>query len=126
MKTVNILNIVWTSICFTFTEYKTRKLILLQTLIQPLIYAITALMLFKGSVQQQDVFFTSIGAVTMGVWATTLFGASRSIEFERRQGLLEYLMTTSSALKWVILGKCIANSLIGLVSFIFIIPISKL
>lgn len=118
--------VVWFVTLHSLGEYRTRKWQLLQILLQPLLFAVTALLLFRGSSKEGEVIYTLIGSGIMGMWATTLTGAGSSIEFERRQGLLEYLMTTSSSLQWIILGKSVAHSLIGLITYLFLFPLQFL
>lgn len=106
----------------TFLDFRTRKWVLLQLLMTPLLFACSAVLLFRGEDSSQQLVFLLVGAGVMGMWTTTLSGAADSIEFERRQGLLEYLLTTAASMHWVILGKSLANAWIGLVTYLLLIP----
>lgn len=104
-------------------EYLNNKWLIVQILMIPISYILGAFLLYRGSIEKTDLIFIIFGSGIMGIWTTTLMGAGISIEYERRQGLLEYIITTPSSMSWIVLGKTIINALIGTLIYIFIVPI---
>jgi ABC-2 type transport system permease protein len=79
-------------------------------LVQPVIFASMAVVLFQRTGGQQFVLFGIIGSGLIGLWNTNIWSSGWIIETERWEGTLELLMATPALWEDVLIGKSLANA----------------
>lgn len=92
--------------------------------ITPFAFAVVASFLYKDTSQETFLLFVVLGAGAMGMWDSSLGGASYSMVWERRWGTIVYNFTTPSSQLWIAAGKSLINTLIGLLTVVEIIIIT--
>lgn len=91
---------------------------ILTSVLQPVIFASIAYLLFRSGARPGSLLYVAIGAGMMGIWSSTLFGSGGAIQWQRWQGTLEYCIAVPPAFIWVILPLTVATATIGLYSLI--------
>ncbi len=79
-------------------------------LVQPVIFASMAVILFQRTGAQQFVLFGVIGSGLIGLWNTNIWSSGWIIEAERWEGTLELLLATPARWEDVLIGKSLANA----------------
>lgn len=93
-------------------------------IIAPFILTLCALMLFRD-VTGPVVLYAVLGGGMLGMWGSTLYSSGWSIESDRWLGTIESVLATPSPLIWIVAGRTIWNSLIGIVYAFFIFFIAE-
>lgn len=91
--------------------------IIFTIVIQPLLIAILALWILRGTGENYAI-FVIVGSGMSGLWSSLLFVSGNSITSERWTGTLEGLVATPTPLQVVVFGKSMANVTQSLLSMI--------
>lgn len=75
------------------------------------------LLIIRESGRTELVPFAVVGPVLIGLWATSLFIAGEVITSDRGSGVFEALVATPAPLPVLVLGRVMASTLLGLVTF---------
>ncbi len=97
---------------------------LIPNIIAPFILTLVALLLFKDSTGGNFVLYAVLGGGMMGMWGNTLYASGFSITWDRWWGTMEAILATPSSLIWIIAGRALWNSLIGILNGVFILIIA--
>jgi ABC-2 type transport system permease protein len=89
---------------------------ILTSVVQPVIFASIAYLMFTAGARPGSLLYVAIGAGMMGIWSSTLFGSGGAIQWQRWQGTLEYAIAVPPAFIWVLLPLTVATATIGLYS----------
>ncbi|MBT3313212.1 MAG: ABC transporter permease [Anaerolineae bacterium] len=89
--------------------------ILFAILVQPMLIAILALFMLRGSGENYAMFVV-VGSGLTGLWSSLLFISGNSINGERWQGTLESLVAAPIPFEVIIFGKNLANVVQSLLS----------
>jgi ABC-2 type transport system permease protein len=89
---------------------------ILTSIVQPVIFASIAYLMFTAGARAGSLLYVAIGAGMMGIWSSTLFGSGGAIQWQRWQGTLEYAIASPPAFIWVLLPLTVATATIGLYS----------
>lgn len=96
---------------------------LIPNIIAPFILTLVALMLFR-STSGNVVLYAILGGGMMGMWGNTLYASGFSIQSERWWGTLESVLATPTPMIWIIAGRAVWNSMIGIINGLFILVIA--
>ena len=113
MKLVRLLYAGW---AFHLKSLTLSSFFILTSVLQPVIFASIAYLMFRAGARPGSLLYVAIGAGMMGIWSSTLFGSGGAIQWQRWQGTLEYCIAVPPAFIWVILPLTIATATIGLYS----------
>lgn len=83
--------------------------------LQPVIFATVGYVLFQGSEEENFLLYVVLGVGMIGIWSTSLFASGLTIEIERFIGTLEVLFGAPAPFEFVILGKGLASSSLGVI-----------
>jgi ABC-2 type transport system permease protein len=101
---------------FTAKLLMRSRFSLIAAVLQPIVYAsITGFMLEAGA-RERLTTGTMLGAAVMGSWTSVLFLAGGTLNWERRQGTLPFLVAAPVPLLAVAAGSCTAAALLSLYS----------
>ncbi len=118
MKFKNIL-IYWRTILrvaeVTLRHQWNDSFILFAILVQPMIIAILALFMLRGTGENYAMFVV-VGSGLTGLWSSLLFISGNSINGERWQGTLEALVAAPTPFDVIVFGKNLANVVQSLIS----------
>ena len=64
-----------------------------------------------------------LGGGLMGVWGTTVYGSANSIGFDRWNGTMEATLAAPSPLIWIVLGRVLWNTFIGVINGFIVLGI---
>ncbi|MGK4585443.1 ABC transporter permease [Kitasatospora sp. HPMI-4] len=96
----------------------TARLQLMTALVQPVLFATIAFLLFRHAPGRESPTQIAIGAGLLGMWASTLFGSGAAISRHRFMGLLEGMVAAPMPLPVVILPVTLASAVLGLYSML--------
>jgi ABC-2 type transport system permease protein len=89
---------------------------ILTSVIQPVIFASVAYLMFQAGARPGTLLYVALGAGMMGIWSSTLFGSGGAIQWQRWQGTLESCIAAPPPLILIIVPLTIATATIGLYS----------
>jgi len=98
---------------------------IIPNIIAPFVLTLVALLLFKN-VDGPVVLYAVLGGGMMGMWGNTLYSSGWSIEFDRWNGTLESVFAAPSPLIWIIAGRALWNSLIGIINGFLVFVIAEI
>jgi ABC-2 type transport system permease protein len=113
MRLARLLYVGW---AFHLKSLTLSWFFILTSVLQPVIFASIAYLMFRSGARPGSLLYVAIGAGMMGIWSSTLFGSGGAIQWQRWQGTLEYCIAVPPAFIWVILPLTIATATIGLYS----------
>lgn len=87
-------------------------------IVQPIVMATIAYMLYRRSSEENFVAFVILGAGIAGMWSSIAFSSAGDINRERFYGTLKSILGTPSPLIVVMLGKILANGLLSILSLV--------
>jgi ABC-2 type transport system permease protein len=99
-------------------QITTGRLYALTAVLQPVLFATIAFLMFRDAPQQQSPTSVALGAGLLGMWAATLFGSSAAIARQRSMGTLEGLVASPMPLILVILPITVASASLGIYSLL--------
>jgi len=121
MKFKNII-LYWRTILrvaeITLRHQWNDSFILFAILVQPMIIAVLALFMLRGTGENYAMFVV-VGSGLTGLWSSLLFISGNSINGERWQGTLESLVAAPIPFEVIIFGKNLANVIQSLLSMTF-------
>lgn len=85
------------------------------SIIAPFIFTTVSLFMFRHT-GGDLLLYAVLGGGVLGMWGNTIQSSSWSIGYDRMNGTLEAIMVTPAPLASVVLGRCLWNSLIGLLN----------
>jgi ABC-2 type transport system permease protein len=94
------------------------RVVVLAAVIQPILFASLAGLLFNSGGHKNATLSWSIGASVMGLWSSVLFFGGGILTRERRQRTLEMLVATPAPLVLVVIGACLATAMLALYSLL--------
>jgi ABC-2 type transport system permease protein len=110
------------------TIYNTFKLQLKQSfarptykyclIIQPILYTVITYMMFKNSGQTNFVSYVILGTGILTLWTCVCFSSAGDIERERFMGTLLVIYCTPTNFKIIVVGKILANTILGMIPFV--------
>ncbi len=83
-------------------------------IVQPLIYTFIFYMMYKDSSYANYANYIILGSGLTSLWSSICFSSAGDIERERYMGTLENLVSSPSKFTTIVLGKVLANTLLGL------------
>jgi len=117
------LRAVWTAFRHQALHFFADPQWLIPNIIAPFILTLVALMLFRSS-SGNVVLYAILGGGMMGMWGNTLYASGFSIQSERWWGTLESVLAVPTPMIWIIAGRAIWNSMIGILNGFFILVIA--
>lgn len=101
---------------------------IIPSIIAPFIFTMVALFFYAkaGSAGSEALLAAVLGGGLMGVWGTTVYGSANSIGFDRWNGTLESTLVSPSPLIWIILGRVLWNTFIGVVNGFIVLAVGML
>lgn len=113
---MRLARLLYTGWVFHLKSLTLSGFFILTSVLQPVIFASIAYLMFRAGARPGSLLYVAIGAGMMGIWSSTLFGSGGAIQWQRWQGTLEYCIAVPPAFIWVILPLTIATATIGLYS----------
>lgn len=101
---------------------------IIPSIIAPFIFTMVALFFYAGAgnIGSDALLSAVLGGGLMGVWGTTVYGSANSIGFDRWNGTLESTLVAPSPLIWIVLGRVLWNTFIGVVNGMIVLVIGML
>jgi ABC-2 type transport system permease protein len=103
------------SMILQIKRQKANKFFWFIVTLQPIIFATIGFILFQGSEEENFLLYVVLGVGMIGIWSMSLFSSGLAIEIERLLGTLEMLFGAPAPLEFVILGKGLASSCLGVI-----------
>ncbi len=94
------------------------------SIIAPFIFTTVTLFLFSHT-GGDLLLYAVLGGGVLGMWGNTIQSSSWSIGFDRMNGTLEAIMVTPAPLASVVLGRCLWNSLLGLINALAVFIVAQ-
>jgi ABC-2 type transport system permease protein len=113
---MNVPRLLWIGWRFYVKNLTLSGFFILTSVIQPIIFASVAYLMFRAGARPGTLLYVALGAGMMGIWSSTLFGSGGAIQWQRWQGTLEYSIAVPPPLIVVIVPLTIATATIGLYS----------
>ena len=113
---MNIPRLLWVGWRFYVKNLTLSGFFILTSVIQPIIFASVAYLMFRAGAREGTLLYVALGAGMMGIWSSTLFASGGAIQWQRWQGTLEYSIAVPPPLILVIVPLTIATATIGLYS----------
>jgi ABC-2 type transport system permease protein len=113
---MNVPRLLWIGWRFYVKNLTLSGFFILTSVIQPIIFASVAYLMFRAGARPGTLLYVALGAGMMGIWSSTLFGSGGAIQWQRWQGTLEYSIAVPPPLIIVIVPLTIATATIGLYS----------
>lgn len=110
------LRLLWVGWRFYVKNLTLSGFFILTSVIQPIIFASVAYLMFRAGAREGTLLYVALGAGMMGIWSSTLFGSGGAIQWQRWQGTLEYCIAVPPPLIVIIVPLTIATATIGLYS----------
>jgi ABC-2 type transport system permease protein len=114
--TWRVLRLVWAGWKFHVKTLTLSGFFLLTSIVQPIIFATIAFLMFRAGGGNTTLLYVALGAGMMGIWSSTLFGSGGAIQWQRWQGTLEYLIASPPSFVLILVPLTLATSTIGLYS----------
>ncbi len=101
---------------------------LIPSIIAPFIFTMVALFFYSGASNAGgDALLSAVlGGGLMGVWGTTVYGSANSIGFDRWNGTMESTLAAPAPLIWIVLGRVLWNTFIGVINGLIVLAIGLL
>ncbi len=98
---------------------------IIPSIIAPFIFTMVALFFYVGqsNVGPEALLSAVLGGGLMGIWGTTVYGSANSIGMDRWNGTMEATLAAPTPLIWIILGRVLWNTFIGVINGIIILVI---
>jgi ABC-2 type transport system permease protein len=113
---MNVPRLIWAGWKFHVKSLTLSGFFLLTSVLQPVIFATIAFLMFRAGGGSSTLLYVALGAGMMGIWSSTLFGSGGAIQWQRWQGTLEYLIAVPPPFVLIIVPLTLATSTIGLYS----------
>jgi ABC-2 type transport system permease protein len=82
----------------------------------PLIFATSALLMFRVSADQQSLVYAALGAAAMGIWSAMATTASNMLQHERWLGTLELIVAAPTPFALILLPIAMSMATVGIAS----------
>jgi ABC-2 type transport system permease protein len=82
--------------------------------------------LYQGTPPETFALYVILGSGAMGMWASTLGGASYSLGWERRWGTVQYTFITPASQLWITAGRSLIHAAVGLMVLVEILIVTTL
>ena len=101
---------------------------IIPSIIAPFIFTMVALFFYAGASGDGASALLSavLGGGLMGVWGTTVYGSANSIGFDRWNGSMESTLVAPAPLIWIVLGRVLWNTFIGVINGFIVLAIGLL
>lgn len=98
---------------------------IIPSIIAPFIFTMVALFFYAGdsSASASALLAAVLGGGLMGIWGTTVYGSANSIGFDRWNGTMESTLAAPAPLIWIVLGRVLWNTFIGVINGFIILGI---
>ncbi len=97
---------------------------IIPNIIAPFVFTLVAFFLFGGQTSTASfLLYLVLGSGLMGMWGTTIYGSSNSINFDRWNGTMESTLAAPIPLSWIALGRVLFNTFEGVINALFILVI---
>ncbi len=117
------LRCVWTIYYMHLKQIVTEGSVVFLMVVQPLIVALLAIYMLRGS-QGFQAIYVIVGSALTGLWAGTIYVSSRGIDRERWTGTLEETLGSPTNMMTVAAGKSLANLTLSLGSMFISYPVA--
>jgi ABC-2 type transport system permease protein len=87
-------------------------------LISPLLYATIAIFVYGTASPERILHYVVLGSGFMSLWSSIVYSSASDINRERFYGTLEIIFVAPVSFSIVLIGKIIANTLLGLLSMV--------
>lgn len=87
-------------------------------LISPLLYATIAIFVYGSASSERILHYVVLGSGFMSLWSSIVYSSASDINRERFYGTLEIIFVAPVSFSIVLIGKIIANTLLGLLSMV--------
>jgi ABC-2 type transport system permease protein len=87
-------------------------------IVWPLIFATSALLMFRANGDQQALIYAGLGAATMGIWSAMATTGSNILQEERWSGTLQLLVAAPTPFAVILMPIALAMATIGLFSVV--------
>lgn len=98
----------------TVKQHLRSKFFLILAVLQPLLFM--TIVIWLSETDRGAVSDALASTTVMGMWSTTLFGAGRALQRERRHGTLELLLVAPTKLLLPLAGVCLGSASLGVLS----------
>jgi ABC-2 type transport system permease protein len=85
-------------------------------LLSPLVYATIAFFVYDTASPDKIVNYVILGSGFMSLWSSIVYSSASDINRERFYGTLELIFVAPVSFSFILIGKIVANTLLGLVS----------
>jgi ABC-2 type transport system permease protein len=101
---------------------------IIPSIIAPFIFTMVALFFYSQASNggAEALLSAILGGGLMGVWGTTVYGSANSIGFDRWAGTMESTLVAPSPLIWIVLGRVLWNTFIGVLNGFIVLGIGML
>lgn len=101
---------------------------IIPSIIAPFIFTMVALFFYAGASGggASALLSAVLGGGLMGVWGTTVYGSANSIGFDRWNGSMESTLVAPAPLIWIVLGRVLWNTFIGVINGFIVLAIGLL
>ena len=118
------LRIIFSSAILQMKQSFGRSMFKFCMLAYPLLYGFTLYMLYKEHSSADIMAYVMLGSAVSSLWGTISFSSAGDINRERFMGALEVIFNAPSKFYYVMLGKVLGNTVLGvgsmLISIIFV------
>ena len=98
-----------------------RKLYRFCLIVEPFVYLIIMISMFKISGQEDFMSFVVLGTGIITLWSTIAFSTTSDLERERRVGTLKGLFASPTDFRVVVFSKAIGNTVLGLIPMVILV-----
>ncbi len=88
----------------------------LMQIVWPLIFATSALLMFRVTADEQVLIYATLGAAAMGIWSAMATTASNMLQAQRWAGTLELIVVAPTPLAVILLPIALAMATVGMAS----------
>ena len=98
---------------------------IIPSIIAPFIFTVVVLFM-NGSGDGPAVLQAVLGGGVLGMWGNTIFASGYSVSYDRYNGTVDPIMVSSSSLMDVVAGRCLWNTIIGLINALLVFVVAEL
>lgn len=119
------LRVVWTVFCLHLKQMATDNFVLFPVIVQPLIVALLAIYMLRGTPGFQGI-YAIVGSALAGLWSGTIYVSCRGLETERWAGTLEAIIGSPTHVAVIIMSKALATVTLSLGSMLLSYPLAAI
>lgn len=116
---MQILRTVRSSAILQIKQSFSRSMFKFVIVIAPIFFGLTMGFVYMNKPPEYFVSYVMIGTATTTMWSSISFSSAGDIERERYMGALEQIFNSPQSFYFIMLGKVIGNTILGVASMIF-------